>query len=58
MHAVNRKAKMVYLDRKQEQKFNKLYNDAYKAKKLTQSAFLLELIEKEYDRNYGHLMKD
>lgn len=58
MHAVNRKAKMVYLDREQELKFNRLYNDAYKAKKLTQSAFLVELIEKEYERSYSHLMKD
>lgn len=58
MHAVNRKSKIVYLDREQEQKFNKLYQNAYKAKKITQSAFLVELIEKEYERSYSHLMKD
>lgn len=58
MHAVNRKAKMVYLDQAQEKKFNRLYNDANKAKKITQSLFLAQLIEKEYERSYSHLMKD
>lgn len=58
MHVVIRKAKMVYLDRGQEQKFNRLYNDANKVKKITQSTFLAQLIEKEYERSYSHLMKD